>query len=131
MNAVVLRSFLALVLGLGMAVSAQAATVYKWVDEQGVTHYGFEAPENKSMIKKSLSVKDELRDKKTAKLPVIVYKDKKYVKSFAQLKQSQRNSFGSNLHNSSSSHFSTNSAEFAMCEETCEPEDQWFPLGNN
>jgi len=39
---------LLLIVLIGMAVVAQAADIYRWVDERGVTQYGEKPPENRS-----------------------------------------------------------------------------------
>lgn len=130
----IVRSILIVVLGMCAAVSAQAATVYKWTDEHGVTHYGFDAPKNEALVEKSLQIKDELRDKKDVKRPIIVYKNKKYIKSFSELKQSQRDNDNSSVLSNRLSVSTSKSSEFAMCERVCSPEPtltQLFPLGDN
>lgn len=45
-----MRNFIApLVLGLGLVASAQADGIYKWVDEDGVVHFGSQPPKKEQV----------------------------------------------------------------------------------
>lgn len=45
-----MRNFITpLILGMGLAVSAQADGIYKWVDENGVVHFGSQPPKQEQV----------------------------------------------------------------------------------